>query len=144
MAGTGFRNLIVSFILISLFFFALLSFGINLAINNSSNQSILDNNVINTAFGNLSTQIGTINSTAATQLNATQQEAPQQPTGDFTLTGVIGSVWKFAGIITGSFNLIFVAAATILGIPVEVLIVLGGILSIMIILLAWRVFKAGE
>ena len=58
MVEGGFRGIVIAFILVGLFAFALASFGIQLAVDNNANQSLADNQAIGGVVSNFSRQIG--------------------------------------------------------------------------------------
>lgn len=148
MAREGIKTLIVSFLLIALVFFCLLSFGGQFAYDNNTNNSILSNPVINSSFADLGGNITETEATAATQREVFEQEQMQTGFGALLLLSIKSLVQIFTGSLVNFFNLFKTLISAVLGvnntIATVVLGTLGSILLISMILLGWRAIKAGE
>lgn len=141
---SGFRTLMISIILIGLFFLALVNFGYTFAINNNSNWTIRNEATLNSSFIDIQSNLQDVQENATAQKNNTESETPQVSGGFFLLTSLVGAVKVFTGMTIGMVNAFVALAYQYLGIPPIVLSVLLGILIITMIFYGWRVLKAGE
>jgi len=142
--ATGFRNLFIAFLLVGLFFFSMVNFGIQLSNENDANSSLLDHDAINRSFNDLSSKLGSSDENASAQRENFESETPTAPSGDYILVSVIKSGFTTFSTIMGVFNTIIVLMTETLGISSVVLGVLSTILLISGIFLLWRLYKAGE
>jgi len=137
----NFRNLIVSILLTGLFFVAIISFGAQLASNNNANSSILDSPVINSTYGNISSDLSSSDSQVQTQKNATEIDPGQ--TGDtLSIPSIWTSILSIGGLVTGLFNAMF-GLLFVIGISPIVLAVFGAIVGISIIFWGWSMIRRG-
>jgi len=140
----SFRKLIVGFLLASLFAFCLIQFGFDIAKNNETNQSILDNSLMNSTYLNLEDDLSNLKDNAQKQRTAFEEEKTSLAAGYFILGTILGAAKIFMGIIMTFLNILFLPLSSIIGIPPVVLGVLTAILIVSLIFMAWRALKAGE
>lgn len=140
-----FKTLIIGALLTGLFAFAIITFMVQLHIENNTNTSLLDNPSLNKAFGNISYQLNESQSKAETQRQAFAKESsnPVLTTIGFVFTSIINAGQLFISMTIGMFNAIFTAGSEILGIPPIVVGVIFSILLIVAIFALWSVIKAG-
>ena len=154
MVVKGIGGLIISFSLIGLFVFAMVTFGVGLSENNANpNQTILENQVLSDSYNNLDTQFETFSN----QVNASRTIFESNSgnfilnIGDLLLNGIltIGKTLTsgLAGFVSITLGLIF---GTIFGGSTEanpfaiVTTLITSIIILLAILWAWRLFKQGE
>ena len=141
---TSFKQVFINFSLVSLFVFSTISFIVVFGVENGAINSILDNPTINSTFGNLSSDMGEQldNSTnASTAFNA---ETPAPGFGSLIIFAIVGVTKGFTSVIVVSYHTIIILPMTFLGIPSSVAQVLGSILMMVLIFLAWRVYRVGS
>lgn len=87
------KDLAISLVLIGLFAFALLSFGIGLAADNNANQSISDDPRINTFQENVSNQLGSYNTQVQGSSEVFSEDTPTVGGESLQLTSV-SKIWS--------------------------------------------------
>lgn len=141
------RNMIISFMVVGLFVFSMITFGIGIATLNNG-QSIASDQRINSTYGSYVTQLADVQSTAEQQRDKFDSESPTLSFGEILFESIVGVGRTFTSSMVGfmdtTFNLIFV---TIFGGDPTFAVVIGtiiGIVLLSIVFLLWRVYKAGE
>ena len=140
----GFKGLIISFILVGLFAFAMINFGVQLSLENDSNQSILENSAINRSYHRLESNLTELRDEAQTQKEGFEGEDPKLEGGSLLFKSIVGAGKTFSSTITSVWIIISDVAYNVFGINEIILGVLASILLVTIIFLAWRAYKAGS
>jgi hypothetical protein len=143
----AFKDLTISFILIGIFVFSLLSISITLTNNNNSNNSILNETSISESYGNLSSFYGATGR-LNTDINASQTTFEEDKPTDFgdgiTLTSIV-SVGKT---LTGTIKVIVSVTLNLieqrLGVPKTVIYAVMSIIVLLSIVYLWRLIRVGE
>jgi len=147
MASDNLRSLVISILLVGLFIFAIMNFGIFLALSNNSG-TILENEAINKTFNELTTELEEVQSKAEAQKKSFFADIPV--IGELTvILGTIVFVGKGMVEVTGGlFSLIAELIAITLGIgdtaAKAVLGVFSAIMVFSLVLLAWSVYRSGK
>ena len=140
----GFRQVFITFSIIMLFVFSTISFVVIFQSENDSNNTILENELINRTFikagGNISSQQ---TSTSSSQ-ESFEAEVPEKGLGSLIIFAIVGVVKGFTKTITQAYNLVIVLPISALGVPNAVAQILGSILMVSLVLLAWRVYRVGS
>jgi len=144
MAITSFREIWVSFILIGLFIFSMISFIALMQDKNNVDDSILENEIINNTFNKLSQNLTILENNTQTQRQSFESEIPERGFGSLIIFSIVGVTQKFTALLIGIFNIIIVLPASILGISPIVTSALGSILLVSLVLLGWRVYRIGS
>ena len=139
----SFRELFITFALIGVFVFASIGFIVQTQIDNDVDSTILENEVINKTYTNLETDLDDFGSKAQTQKESFESEIPERGFGSLIIFAIIGAGQKFTGMITGVYNIFIVLPASVLGISPIVIGVLTAMLVVSLVLLIWRVYRAG-
>ena len=138
-------ELFITFALIGIFILCMVNFGVQMALDNESNNSILDNAQINESFGSgLRANLSSFQGKSEAERGIFEKDNPKVGAGFFMLDAIMGAGRIFTGMIVGVFNLILMPLETIIGIDKAILGVIISILLVSLVLLAWRVYKAGE
>lgn len=137
----GFRELLISSVLVGLFVIAFLNFVYISTINNSPDNALLKDKALNQTFYSLNNSMQSYQTTAQKQLNATESETISSSFGALVMFSIIGAGRVFTGMITGTFNSIFLLATQTLGIPAFVIGIFITIIIITIIFLSWRIYR---
>ena len=140
----GIKSLIISGLLVGLFIFAIISFGIRLTAENSVYNPLMENEAFNSSFGELETQLKDSKTTSEGQLTVQQETNPTTSSGDLLLTSTPSTLASFVSMFRNIYNLTFGLLESALGIPAVILYVITSILLISTILLVWRAIKAGS
>lgn len=141
---TSFREVFLTFALIGLFVFGILSFGIKIQQDNEVSDTILNNSQINSSFEKLQTNLSSISDQTQEQRENFESEIPERGFGSLLIFSIVSVGQRFTAIIIAVYNVLIVLPATILGISPIVTGVLGSILIVSLILLVWRVYRVGS
>jgi hypothetical protein len=140
----GFLDKITGTIIVGVFVFALLMFGFFAQTENNVTETILDDEHFAGVNDTFSSTLDDVREESQTQRNITESQDPQIDTGEgFGILTIPKNVAKFTSLMFSSFNLVTNLLENVFGIPAIVFNVLGGLLIIIIVILGWRVIKAG-
>lgn len=144
----AFRKILFSVLLIALFSFAMIFFGMSQGRNVNAPVNLEDDPRINQSFGEFSQQLDTAQERTESQLESFQSENPILSFGTLVLFAIVSAGKVFTDMITGFYNVTLGLAFDVLfgGDPAFAVVtgVIISILLISIIFLFWRVLKAGE
>lgn len=138
----SFRGFITTALLFGLFLVSIIMFGSQLAIDNESNNSILNNPNINATMITMSTNLTNTQDVAEDQ-SASQDETLPIAVFDFLFESIIGTVKIFKGTASLVYNLTLGLLVSELGVPPIVLATFTAIILITLVFLGWRNFKTG-
>ncbi len=139
----GFRELFITFALIGVFILCMVNFGVQIAQDNESNESILNEEIINRSFNvGLNASLTPFQDQAEEQQGKFEEDSTALGAGFFMLEAILNAGKIFSGMIVGIWNLIFLPL-DILGIPRAVIGVMATILIVSLVLFAWRAYKSG-
>jgi len=142
-----FAETYVSFILLGLIVVGAISFIVQLQTENEITPITNDSE-----FGSLIGQIqvnlednleSSQDNTNASQ-EAFQSEVPEPSFGSLIIFAIVGVVTTFTGILTGLYAVLIVIPSQILQIPPILMSAIATLLGTLFILMAWRVYRAGE
>lgn len=139
----GFKTLWISFVLIALVVFALMSFIVQFQ-TDQGDSTILENTVFNKSYQALQTNLTSFSATAQGQKENFESDPPTVSFGALVVFAIVSSGQIFSGMIIALYNIFIVLPATFLGIPEIVISVLSAVLLVTIILVLWRLYKQGE
>lgn len=134
----------VSFAMAGLFVMALVSFIVITQTNNDMDETILSNPILNKTYVDLGDELDTYKEDGEEQSLLQDEDDPLTEGGNLLFTSITGSGKVIKGMISGVYNSVVTIPAGILGVPKTVVGVLTGVLAILILLGAWRLYKAGE
>ena len=140
---TSFREIFITFSLIGVFIFSMMSFIVVMQVDNDVEEGILSNPIINSTYTKLETNLTNFRSETQTQRESFEGEIPERGFGSLIIFSIVGIGQKFTGLIVGIYNIFIVLPASILGISPVVISVLTSILLVTIVLLIWRVYRVG-
>ncbi len=145
----GIKQIGLSLLMVGVFVFAMLNFGVNLATDNNANQSISDNPSVGNFIGNLSTNLDSYDE----QVNASQESfSRSKPTvgGESLQIESVASIWST--LLTIPFTLFNLTLGFILtnifggsggGFAFVFTIILAAV-SAVILLYAWKWIRSGD
>lgn len=140
----GFREILISSLLVGLIIICLFGFASQTATDNNANRSIMDDTGVNTAFSNMTSAINNAYPTASAQLNSTSEEQPSLSFGSLVLFSIVGAGRVFTGTLTGIYQIFFVLVVTELHIPAIVMNTFMAIILITLIFSLWRLIRIGS
>ncbi len=140
----GFRESVISIVLVGLFIFAFISFGGQIALDNGANNTILTNPAVNKSFIDIQSQLEEVQIDTENQKQAWFEDVP--------IVGDINLIWKsltgiirvFFDVIVNMYNLIISLISETIGISPVVLNTIAALLSISMLLLLWRLVRSGS
>lgn len=138
-----FKSTFILYSSIGLFVIAAISFTSLLVTENNVDNDILTNDQLNSTFGDLLAEFNSSQSDLQVQKNSFDSEIPERGFGSLIIFSIVGVTQQFGNVVTGIYNVVVVLPASFLGIPKVILDVLGSILIVTIVLLAWRVYRVG-
>lgn len=141
---TSFREIFITFSIISLVVFSAISFVVLLQQENDASSSLLENSLINSTFVNLRGNISQQETSVNTSKGEFDSDVPAPGFGSLIIFAIVGVAQGFTSIITTTYNIIIVLPLNLLGIPTQVANILGSILMMSLIFLAWRLYRVGS
>ncbi len=139
----NFKGLIINVILLGVFVFALMVGANQFAISNDINNTLLENEAFSSSFDDINETLSDVQSKANQTRVKFETERTTLSAGFLLLETILDFGKTFTAVFVGMFNIIFTLFSEI-GIPPLILSIIMGILIIMLVLGAWRVYKAGE
>jgi len=144
------RNFVIGFMIIALFSFAFISFGINFQEEWGANKSIANDPHLSNLYDGVNKSIQSGYGTADNQKGTLYEEDPTQ-TGEVSsllFAGVSAIASAFTGIANATFGAIVTPLMKALGLPRDIAAIVGTVLSsiflITVVLLGWKLMRQGE
>lgn len=138
-----FKNFAISTLLMGLFMASMIAFGAQMASDNSSNSTILQDPNINATFQLMNDNLTNSQGIAQNQSRA-QDETKPIALFDFLFESIIGTGKVLKGAFKNIYDLTLGLIGTTLGIPPVALATFTSILLLIMIFLAWKLFKTGN
>lgn len=138
-----FKNFTISTLLVALFIVSMIAFGAQIALDNNSNSTILQDPNINSTFQLLNDNLTKFQGLAQNQSKA-QDETKPIALFDFLFESIIGTGKVLKAAFKNIYNLTFGLIGTTLGIPPVALATFTAIILLIMIFLAWKLFKTGN
>jgi len=138
------KKLFISFAMVGLFVFAMMSFIVTTQQNNEMDETILSNPTLNKSYFNVNDSISDYKKDGQEQSLLQDEDDPLTEGGNLLFTSITGTGKIVKGMVGGVYNALIGIPSKLLGLPAVVVSVFTGILAIMLLLGAWRLYKAGE
>lgn len=142
--ASNFRGLIIAFLLVGLFFFAMISFGVQINEDNDANTSITNIPFINSTYTSLQTNLSSSSTTSQSQREGFESEIPTEGVDNILLFSIVSIGKVFGSMLTGLFNVIVIGSSQALGINPIIIGVIQSILLLTLIIFIWKTIKQGE
>ncbi len=139
-----FMNFFISFCLIGIFILCMVNFNTQISSDNNSTNTVLQNPAMAEAFSGLESNLSEFQKQAEDEKGIFEENKPMVGIGFFMLEGIMGAGKIFTGMIISVFNFFLLPLGTILGIDTGIISIFISILIVSILLLLWRLYKAGE
>lgn len=142
----AFKNLVINSLLIGLFVFCIISFGVMLSQENYTNVTVTSNPAIQKVFGNISKQLNESEATAQAQRQAMESESanPVITALGFVFRSILSAGAVFMTSVVSMFNVLFVLSYETLHISPIITGTILAIILVSLILAIWRLYRAGE
>lgn len=131
-------------LLVGLFTIALINFSVNLTESNDVNGSLMTDPNLNSSFTDIQTELEASKSVAEGIRSSFFGQIPIIGDIAVILGYIFGTTKQIFALIRGLFELYFELIQTYMGIPPIVTTVFTTIIVLTLILLAWRVYRAGS
>ena len=141
----NFGEFVIGILLAGLFLFALIGFGVQMAIDNPTNISITDNDIIDTAYTDIDAALDKVKVNTDDNKQGFFSNLPLANTFGIVLDSIVGiGSLMVNGFMQSIFQVIGDFFSKIFGLNDTVVFgLLMAFFSITAILLAWRVYRAG-
>lgn len=140
----GLKEITVSILLIGLFSFALISFGLNMQLLNNAPVTLLNDSTINSSYGLLNNSYSQYQKEAQERYNASAQDNPQAGSDSILTFSIVNNARSFTTGIFTIFGIIMNLIINTLTINPIIIGVFSGLLIFIVILYTWRLFRGGE
>lgn len=141
--ATQFDNIFTKIAMIGLVIFCLLSFIFFVQDDNNATDKLINNQLINQTYGNLSGNLDTMRDSSQSQLTLFQSENPTSGFGSILLFSIVSVGKTFINMVTGVFNITINLPVAVLGVDKAVVGVISAILVLSLIVGAWILYKLG-
>ena len=138
------KESMITFGIVGLFIVAFLTFAFTIEQDNGVVNGLSNNSILNKSVVNLTGTFSSLESKANSENEGQDVESPLESSGSLVFFSIISAGKTIKSIIIGVFNAIIIIPASILGISSIVTGLFGSILILTLVLLAWRLYKAGE
>jgi hypothetical protein len=141
----NFGEFVIGIVLSGLFLFALIGFGVQMAVDNPTNISITDNDVIDSAYTDISAALDKVKVNTDDNKQGFFSNLPLANTFGIVLDSIVGiGSLMVNGFMQSIFQVIGDFFSKIFGLNDTVVFgLMMAFFSITAILLAWRVYRAG-
>lgn len=140
---TGVKDIFIKLMFVGIIFLSMMSWIITTQTENNTQNLITNNALINSSYGGLLT---TMNGNQGQSDKASQTFGninPSQTFGIVQITSIVSPIRIFKGLIMGTYNILIALPAKFLGIPDVIVAVINSILSLLLILGVWIIWKGG-
>jgi len=139
----GFLELFMKYMFVGLVVLSLFSFIVLFQSENTVSDQFADNELINSTFNDLKTNLAGLESQTQTQKDLFEKEDPKTGFGSLILKSIVSSGKTFNSMIVGVLNIILTLPVVFLGLDKIVVSVLMSVLGVIIIFGLWAVYKLG-
>lgn len=140
----GIKNTMVKMVLVAVLFLAIMNFVIITQTDNDPTNLITNNTLINDTFGDLTSNLNTANVETDIASSTFSNSTPSSTLGFVTITAIVSPTRIFRGLVLGTYNILIALPASFLGVPQVVLAVINSILTLVLILGVWSIWKGGN
>lgn len=148
----GFKGIVIALLLAGVFAFSIISFGVQMQLDNDAGFTLLNNTRINSSYTSLGSDLNRTQSVYAEQSSDFSSDQPEESRGGesillISIVGVLNVVGKIPVLLYDStlglaFDVLFGGSSnTGFGI---VFGIFGAILIISLVLYAWKVIRTGD
>jgi hypothetical protein len=139
-----FKEFLVSFAVIGLFIFAILTFAVNFQLENQTSIGLMTDSRMNDTYNDINENLNDLNLEAIKQMNNTENAELEQGVDYFSIASIWGSFKKFASNIKGVSNILGNSMRNYIGIDPLVIAFIFSIVLISLVFLGWKLLRVGE
>ncbi len=132
-----------NFLWLGLFILAGLTFVVTTQSANNAQQPLTDNELFNSSFSGLASNLSALESSSGVQYNQFIGEEPKAGFGSIVLFGIVSAGKTFGNVVIGLFTLLIKLPLVVLQIPQTLFAVISTWIVISLIIAAWIMYKLG-
>ena len=140
----GLKNTFIKMLLIGVLFLSIMNFIIITQTENDPTNLITNNTLINDSFGDLTSNLNAAQSDTDVASETFSSSTPTSTLGFVTITSIVSPTRIFRGLVLGTYNILIALPASFLGVPEVILAVINAILTLVLILGVWAIWKGGN
>ncbi len=140
----GIKNIFIKMLLVGVIFLSIMNFVIITQTENNPTHLITNNTLINTSFGDLTSNLNAAQSQTEIASGDFSNEAPTSTLGFVTITSIVSPTRIFRILVLGTYNILIRLPAQFLGVPKVIISVINSILTLLLILGVWAIWKGGN
>ncbi len=141
MANLNFREVFIRLMVVSVIMVSMFSWVIITQLENDPTNLITNNTLINSSYGELIGTLSGAESTAATASTNFGSITPSESFGILSISSIVSPTRLFRGLIVGPYNVLIILPAQFLGVPIIIIGILNAILTLLLILGIWAIWK---
>lgn len=142
----GIKNTFIKMLIVGVLFLSIMSFVIITQTENNLTNLITNNTRINDSFGidgSLTSNLNTANAETDIASGTFSNSTPSSTFGFVTITAIVSPTRIFRGLVLGTYDILIALPAEFLGVPEVIVAVINSILTLVLILGVWSVWKGG-
>ncbi len=141
MVNFNFKEVFIRLMVVSVIMVSMFSWVIITQLENDTTNLITNNTLINTSYGQLIGNLSGAESTAATASTNFGSITPSESFGILSISSIVSPTRLFRGLIVGPYNVLIILPAQFLGVPIIIIGILNAILTLLLILGIWAIWK---
>ncbi len=139
----NFQDMFGNFLWLGLFVLAGFTFIVFTQDSNNAAQPIIENELFNESFEDLSSTLGGLEDTSGLQYGQFIGEEPKTGFGSIVLFGIVSAGKTFGNVVIGLFTILIKLPLVVIGIPQTLFSVIITWIIISLIIAAWILYKLG-
>lgn len=140
----AFKDTVIKLMVIGVLFLSILSWVIVTQTDNDPTFLITNNSLINNSYGELLDNLNSAQSQGDLASENFANETPTSALGFVTVTSIVSPVRIFRSLSVGTYNILIKLPAQFLGIPEAIQAVISAIITLLLILGAWFMWKGSN
>ncbi len=140
----GIKNITIKMLIVGVLFLSIMNWVIITQTDNDPTNLITNNTLINTSFGDLTTNLNTAQAQTEIASGTFSNSTPTSTLGFVTITSIVSPTRIFRILVLGTYNILIRLPAQFLGVPETILAVINSILTLLLILGVWAIWKGGN
>jgi len=138
-----FLELFMKYMFVGVIVLSLFSFIVLFQSENAVSDAFADNELINSTFNDLKTNLGGLEAQTQVQKDLFETEDPKTGFGSLILKSIVSSGKVFNSMIVGVINILITLPVVFLGLDKLIVSIIMTVLGILIIFGLWTVYKLG-
>jgi len=137
----NFKKTFISFALLGLIVFGIMSFAIIFQNDNDSKERLTDNQIINNTYNSLYGNLSNSDTIANEQNSIFGNVTPTESYGEVQIDSVVSPTKAFKSLILGTYNILIKLPQQILGLSPVVTAIISAILIMLLVIGIWAIWK---